>query len=111
LASLLQGFGIEAGVKELEKNCRAFVYSLERLEELHEDVIAEVIIGPFRVALIAEAVVFAVGALEEPADHRLLSAVLAIRLFERNLSRWVGRFLFELERRKYWEIAGLALHD
>jgi hypothetical protein len=54
------------------------VLLLERFGQLHEDVIAEVLILVLRVALLTEAIVLTTCAFKEISDYRLLPAMFAV---------------------------------
>jgi hypothetical protein len=47
--------------------------------DLHEDVITEMVVLVFSVALLTQIIVFTVGALIEVSNNRLLSTILAIK--------------------------------
>jgi hypothetical protein len=47
--------------------------------DLHEDVITEMVVLVFSVALLTQIIVFTVGALVEVSNNRLFSTILAIK--------------------------------
>lgn len=70
--------------------------------DLHKDVIAEMVVLVFSVALLTQIIVFTVGALIEVSNNRLLSTILTIKAFMSHRSIYILRLacFFEFEIRK-----------